>query len=222
MSEPDPGAPLLEQKLMFFGRISASLSHELKNVLATINEFSGLLDDLSQAAVSGRALKPERLQSVCGKIANQIGRGEELIRRMNRFSHSVDEPVASVDLREVLALVCDLCNRFAKLRQATLERRFPDAPQVLTLDTFALEYAVALAIDLALQGASEQRRVTVALLEPASRGRCQIAVESADPLGPELAQATEHALLAGVMAHLGGTLDVAPERIVLGLGGLDA
>lgn len=219
MSEPDPGAPLLEQKLMFFGRISASLSHELKNVLATINEFSGLLDDLSRAAASGRPLKPERLQSVCGKIANQIGRGEELIRRMNRFSHSVDEPLASVDLRELLGLVCDLCGRFAKLKQATLERRFPDAPQVLTLDTFALEYAVALAIDLALRGATDERRVTVALLEPAAPRGCQIAVESADPLGPaELARTPEHALLVGVMAHLGGTVDLAPERIVLGLG----
>ena len=31
--------------LQFFGKVSASISHELKNVLAIINENAGLLED---------------------------------------------------------------------------------------------------------------------------------------------------------------------------------
>lgn len=211
MSDPD----LATQKLMFFGRISASLSHELKNVLATINEYSGLLDDLSRMAAKGKELKPERLQSVCGKIARQITRGEELIGRMNRFSHSVDEPVAASDLREMLELMCDLCNRFAKLKQVTLQRRFPEQSRSVTLDGFALQYAVTLSIDLALSAATDQRELTVAY---DADGACSIRVESADPLGPDLAEQPAHAALQQVCAYLGAGLQIEPGAIVLQLG----
>jgi hypothetical protein len=35
------------QGLQFFGKISASVSHEIKNVLAVIGENAGLLEDLA-------------------------------------------------------------------------------------------------------------------------------------------------------------------------------
>ena len=38
---------LTETSLQFFGRVSASISHELKNVLAIINENAGLLEDFT-------------------------------------------------------------------------------------------------------------------------------------------------------------------------------
>ena len=212
MSGPD----LQAQKLMFFGRISASLSHELKNVLATINEYSGLLDDLSQVATTGKPLGPERLQSICGKISRQIARGEELIRRLNRFSHRVDEPLATFDLRELLTLICDLCNRFARLKQVTLERRFPQESMSLTLDSFALLYAVTLAIDIALGAASEQGRITVAY---ELRDGCNIRVEISEAVvGSDLVEQPEHTALEQVCSHLGAGLQLEPGAIVLQLG----
>ena len=36
--------------LAFFGKVSASISHELKNVMAIISETAGLLGDLSAMA----------------------------------------------------------------------------------------------------------------------------------------------------------------------------
>jgi signal transduction histidine kinase len=203
---------ILGEKLTFFGRITASLSHELKNVLATINEYFGLLDDLSRAAAAGRPLKPERLQAVCGKVSRQVARGEELIRRLNRFAHSVDEPVGTVDLEQLLTLICDLCDRFAKLKQVALERRFPGVELSVTLDSFALLYAVTLAIDLALDAATEQRVVTVAL-EPQQRA---VRVESADPLG-EPGEQPAHAALVQACAYLGAALQLEPQAVVLQL-----
>ena len=62
MSEP---TSMLFHKLEFFGRVTTSLSHELKNALATAKELAGLLDDLSQMATEERPVKNERLQSIC-------------------------------------------------------------------------------------------------------------------------------------------------------------
>jgi hypothetical protein len=36
-----------ETGLQFFGKMSASISHEIKNVMAIINENAGLLEDLT-------------------------------------------------------------------------------------------------------------------------------------------------------------------------------
>jgi len=211
----------LAKKLAFFGAITASLSHELKNVLATINEFSGLLDDLCQAAAGGKAPSPERLVNISGKISKQVKRGETLIQRLNRFAHSVDEPRASVELKELLERICIICDRFAKLGQATLERRFPEGEREITSDPFTLQQVVYLGVRAALATAGQQRRITVALELDAPRPT--IAIESADPIGPEDPENTEHALLRELATELGAELQwtgsATPARIALALPG---
>ena len=51
--------PIMDSKeeagLRFFGMMTASVSHEIKNVLAIINENAGLMSDLTQMMMkSGR------------------------------------------------------------------------------------------------------------------------------------------------------------------------
>jgi len=205
----------LARKLAFFGAITASLSHELKNVLATINEFSGLLDDLCSAAASGRALEPERLVNISGKIGKQVRRGETLIQRLNRFSHSVDAPEASVDLVALIESICAICDRFAKLGQATLERRFPEASREVTTDPFTLQHAVYLCVRAALAVADQQRRITVVVELDAARP--VIAIESADPFAVEDPANAEHALLRALATELQAELRWESTRVALTL-----
>lgn len=94
--------------LAFFGKVNASISHELKNVMAIISETTGLLGDLSEMARGGTPLDPDMLTSSTESIIEEIQRGFTIIRQMNRFSHSVDTPVVSVDLMEILDLVRNL------------------------------------------------------------------------------------------------------------------
>jgi signal transduction histidine kinase len=94
--------------LAFFGRVNASISHELKNVMAIISETTGLLGDLSEMARGGTPLDPDMLASSTESIIEEIQRGFTIIRQMNRFSHSVDTPVVSIDLTEILDLVRNL------------------------------------------------------------------------------------------------------------------
>jgi signal transduction histidine kinase len=92
------------ESLAFFGRVNASISHELKNVMAIISETAGLLSDLSDMASSGAPVAPDMLKDCTLSIVEEIQRGFSVIRQMNRFSHSIDHPVESVDLMEVLDL----------------------------------------------------------------------------------------------------------------------
>ena len=91
-----------KEGLKFFGRVNASISHELKNILAVISETAGLLDDLTELAKQGKDLKLSTLEDCNESIAEEIQRGFLTIKQMNRFAHSVDVPVEKINLLETL------------------------------------------------------------------------------------------------------------------------
>lgn len=139
--------------VQFFGKMSASISHDLKNVLAVINENAGLLDDLCLMAGKGKPLDPGRLKRLAEEVKNQIRRGDRIITYMNTFAHSADSESVAIDLRELLGLLVELSSRHASMRGVRLEiDRASDAVTITTspfvllnLLWFCLDYAMAAA-----------------------------------------------------------------------------
>lgn len=129
-----------------FGSISASISHELKNALAIINENAGLLEDLSFMAEKGLPLDPTRLKSLAANIAKQIQRADGIIRNMNQFAHSADEAVKCIDLGETLALTIKLTSRLAAMKSVTLHFTPPLQPICVTTRLFYLENLIWLCL----------------------------------------------------------------------------
>lgn len=99
---------LTYDSLAFFGKVSASISHELKNIMAIISETAGLLGDLADLASTGNPLQPDVLKNSVASIEEEIQRGFATIRHMNRFAHSVDVPTQTVSLPEMAELVGNL------------------------------------------------------------------------------------------------------------------
>jgi signal transduction histidine kinase len=106
--------------LHFFGSMTASISHELKNALAIINENGGLLGDLAMLMEKGRPLEPERLKTLSGNIRRQVQRADDIIRRLNRFAHSAQEPAATSDVREIFEFTIALAARLATMKGVTM------------------------------------------------------------------------------------------------------
>jgi light-regulated signal transduction histidine kinase (bacteriophytochrome) len=94
--------------LKFFGKVNASISHELKNILAIISETAGFLNDLADLAKKGQNLKISMIEECSDSIAEDIQRGFTTIKQMNQFAHSVDTPVKEIDLLEILQLTIKL------------------------------------------------------------------------------------------------------------------
>jgi signal transduction histidine kinase len=128
--------------LQFFGNITASVSHEIKNVMAIINENAGLLEDYSLMAGKGIPIDPQKLISLSGKITTQIKRADLIIQNMNKFAHSVDEPIRRFDLVEMLELVTALSGRLASMREVTLDLKKPSDAITLTTHAFFLKNLV--------------------------------------------------------------------------------
>ena len=155
-----------ENALKFFGKMAASISHEVKNVLAIINENAGLLEDLCAMAEKGRPVDPVKIKTVSGKVIKQVQRGDEIIRRLNSFAHSADESVCDVDLCEAIKLVSGLSGRIALMRGITVELNVDAAPVVVNTNPFLLETLVWLFLDFAMDAAGGKGTVCITSEKP--------------------------------------------------------
>lgn len=106
--------------LAFFGRISANVSHEIKNHLAVINELGGLLQDLSVMAQKDGPLDPVKVENLAGNITSQVAQSDQVVKSFNYFSHSVDRTKASVDLDEFAQKMVIITRRLAAVKGVEL------------------------------------------------------------------------------------------------------
>jgi signal transduction histidine kinase len=106
--------------LLFCGTMTASMSHEIKNALAIVNENAGLLEDLILLSEKGRPLNPERLKTLAGDIRRQVQRADSIVGRLNRFAHSAGQPVVTTDIKEIFEFTAALAARMAAMKGVTI------------------------------------------------------------------------------------------------------
>jgi signal transduction histidine kinase len=140
-----------ETELAFFGVITASISHELNNVLSIINEYSGLLDDIVSGDNKDKPVENERIQRIALNIAKQIKREQGIIKLLNRFAHRVDTPLAKFNLNELVKDITRLSQRFASLKKIELGITIPEDQITLTNNPFAVQHVIFLCLKLALE-----------------------------------------------------------------------
>jgi C4-dicarboxylate-specific signal transduction histidine kinase len=200
---------LREKNLAFFGTVTASLSHEINNVVAIVGELTGLLDDLLYAAEGGRPLNLEKLKDLSARLSKQVKKGETIIKRLNRFAHSVDEPVKQVNIKELLLQILAIAERFAFLKGIKLESQFTDDSVVIETNPFFLQQAVFLCIQLALSAAQKNDVIQIGFSQEKSGIR--IFLNGVNLTGTaEVAAKTD--FLSVLMKELGGDFDIAPAH----------
>ncbi|MBU0519540.1 hypothetical protein KKA00_06055 [bacterium] len=146
---------LKRSELTFFGQITASVTHEMNNVIGIIEQVAGLLEDLAVGVEYGRAIDPEKLKGISARIITQTERGTDLIKRLNYFAHTVDEPVCDCEMDELLQNLVDLCQRFAILQKGSLEAELTPYLTVRT-NPFVLEQVVFIALRLSISGLQKE------------------------------------------------------------------
>ena len=156
---------IAETGLQFFGRISASISHEIKNVLAIVNENAGLLEDYSIMAEEGMPLDPARLKKMASTVMNQVSRADEITKNMNRLAHTIDDTIATVELDEIIELFMALTARFAAMRAVKVELRLPASPLKITTAPFYLMNLLWLCLDFSMSASGDEKRVELVVEE---------------------------------------------------------
>jgi len=204
--------------LQFFGKMSASISHEIKNALAIINESAGLLEDLSLRAEKGIPVEPERLKQQSGSIMKQVRRMDGIIQNMNKFAHSIDDPVKTIDLVQMVTLVVDLSSRFAAMGSVVLAYQPPPKPMMILTSPFFLENLLWLCLDFAMNAAGPAKTVNL-LIDSAERGarvRFTPLDRIPDTTGREFPEEPMRSLLAALQAEI--NIDEGNHELSLSIG----
>jgi C4-dicarboxylate-specific signal transduction histidine kinase len=216
------------KEIGFMGKVTASLSHEIKNTLAIINESVGLMGDLLRRDAPDDWPPYSRLTNLMGSIEEQVQRSAAIVKRLNQFAHSMDKSLVDLDLNETVRQTVILAQRFATLRRVNLETKLDSKPLHIHSDPFRLQYVIFGFIERAINCSPREAAVTVKTersgeifqVTVTDQGSVEAgtirALVSASPSAEGEQGESDLALLAQTMKGLGGT--IAAEQ---GDGGLN-
>jgi len=105
------------------GKIVAGLTHEMRNVLAIVQESSGLIEDLLDAGSARGETLEDRLRRALAGIHRQVCRGIDLSDGLNQFAHTLDGPETALPPNEIARMVILLMRRAAQSKQVELVLR---------------------------------------------------------------------------------------------------
>ncbi len=146
-------------ELRFFGKMTASISHEIKNVMAIVNESAGLLEDYTLMAEKGLPVNAEKLNIIAQRVARQVRRADEIVKNMNSLAHSVDDFEKNVDIGEALELAVGLSTRLADMRSITLDLSIPSDLVTVITSPFHLQNLIWQILDVAMETSGERKAV---------------------------------------------------------------
>ncbi len=169
-----------EMGLAFFGTVTASISHDIKNRMAIINEQAGLLEDFVRMAEKGRELDPGRLMRLADSVRTQIAMSDAIIKYMNQFAHSVDLLWQSTDLGEILSLTEGLAKRAAENREVRLDIRLPEEPVTIRTSPFYLMNLIWLCLDGLIQFPGKNKSVAIGCKKVAEGAAVWMTAEGAE------------------------------------------
>jgi hypothetical protein len=147
--------------LYIFGAVTASISHEIKNRMAVINEHAGLMEDRIHMAETGGDINLERMKHSASKIKQQISLADSIIGNMNRFAHSIDKPRQQIDLYDSAMLAGALFERLASAKEISIEMPEPASPVILDTSFFHVLGLIWMCLNTASDLAPAKSAVTV-------------------------------------------------------------
>jgi C4-dicarboxylate-specific signal transduction histidine kinase len=169
----------------FMARMTASATHEIRNVLAIVKESAGLIEDLLASAAAGEASTRERVLRAAERIEAQVARGAEVAGTLNRLAHALEGGDGSLDLTEEVAQAVCLFRRIAAQRQHTLRMQPSSGSVPVVAPALPLQMALVAALECCLDQLPGPGTVTAAAVRA---GRCASvefsAVAGSSPVAP--------------------------------------
>jgi C4-dicarboxylate-specific signal transduction histidine kinase len=147
----------------FLATITASATHEVRNVLAIIKESAGLIEDMIHVFAKKGTLDTEKIFRAVDRIDTQVRRGADLLTNLNRLSHTLDSELATVELNEEVEQVVFLSQRFARKRGHRVVADRTDEEARTVAHPLHLHMALFAAMECCLEELPEGAAVTLSV-----------------------------------------------------------
>ena len=194
-----------DAKLM--GRLTASATHEMQNILATIRESSGLMEDLLAMSSEGFA-HAERFKRGLTVLSEQVERGMMLTEQLNFCAHAPEESPAGADVNLAVRALVGLSRRHAARGKVNLVLAAGRSGLRTSLRAVEVMELACLALDCSLQCLPMDAQLLLSVEEQGG-----LAVVRLDSPGFETLRRNEH---CAELSELAGKLGVG---IAAGPGG---
>ena len=140
-----------EQETAFIGKITAGVTHEFMNVLATIRETSGLMEDLLALSRETPFPHREKFEKILTTIKKQVFRGMKMSGSLNKFAHSMDEPESRVEVNQLLDQLAFLMQHFANLKRVQLTVNPVEPSLAIYTDPFRLQLILVACLEYCME-----------------------------------------------------------------------
>lgn len=197
-----------EREAAFIGKVTASATHELRNVLAIAKESAGLIEDV--VSVSGQSGSPltEKVMRAINRIRDQVERGSNLLTSLNRFAHSLDYAEDEIDMNDVAEQVSFLCQRKARQGRQSVKAEPGEEGVKLVTSPIHVQMALYAAVECCLEQLPEGGGVTIRTRSEGGRPSLEfegVVEGSSVALAPTKTAAWPE--LAEVVADLGASVE---------------
>jgi len=153
----------------FIARMTASTTHELRNVLAVVKESAGLIEDLTLAFQQRKTVNPEKLLQATRRIDVQVTRGADLLTSLSRLAHGLDHAVEQVALGSHARQVGFLCQRSARQGRHILTVDGDGDGPTVPANSLAVQMMMVTAIDCCLEQWPEASAIAMRVGDHAGR-----------------------------------------------------
>jgi len=204
---PDP-------HVVFLGRVVASYSHEIRNILAIINESTGLMHDLlnlKKEELSGHA---QRFTKTLEDIGQQIQRGQDLSTFLNTLAHAPDKEVGGVDIVHTMQTVFALSNRLLKNKKMGLCLEGKDIKLQVTTRPVECMHCFFCALEWAMTHSQADDEIVFQPLDSEQEVHINVSGWSLDPSTDANGLMTR---LQDLVAALQGTCALQDKKLVITL-----
>lgn len=212
-------AELKNREIAFIGKMTASITHEMRNVLAIIQESSGLMEDLIDLCQKTPFPYMDKMQDALTHIQGQVKRGVELTDRLNRFAHDSDETIKTIDLNDMVTHLAALSQRHARLKNVLLKAHSPGSAIWVKTSPIQLQMALFAGVECCLSLMATGGEIHLSPQGRGTKNLIHILCDGNDlekiPFVESLSKSGKWATLKKLVECLGGS--VAPDESARGI-----
>ena len=199
--------------LEVFSEVFASISHEIKNTLAIINEHAGLLEDFALLAADEGSIEISRVRKATAGIHKQVQRSNKIVQRMNMLAHSTDREQGFICGGELLEFCAELSAKKATAKNITVRLECPEQIEIHR-SLAILEALLFLLLYKSYQLCSEGEEIILSCQMSGTQYSLQL---SASTLAAQGQKIIEDAAITSLTAHLEAKITPGPTGITLQL-----
>ena len=195
----------------FIGKITAGVTHEVNNVLASIREIAGLMTDILSITDEKSFPRKEKFQTSLEKIQNQVQRGVKLTSQLNKFSHLSDSNKTEIDLNELIEHLIFLTERFARIKNVSLIHQTLNEAVTIISDPLKLEMALFISIAYLLNHMSNGGEIYILLEKKGNEYliniNCKSDIVNKNTIFKDSLSTEELISLKSILGNLNGTYE---------------